>query len=115
MPGAQRTEPERGQASVELLGALPAVLLALLIAWQLALAGHAGWLAGNAARAGARATAVGADAEDAARSALPQSMRRGLRVTSGDDSVVVRLRIPIVLPGWRSPLRIGASAGVPGR
>ena len=44
-PGAQEREPERGQASVELLGALPAVLLVALAAWQLVLAGQAAWLA----------------------------------------------------------------------
>ena len=58
---AQRTESERGQASVELLGVLPALLLVVLVAWQFALAGHAAWLAGNAARVAARAGAVGAD------------------------------------------------------
>ena len=53
--GAQRTESQRGQASVELLGVLPAVLLAALAAWQIVLAGHTAWLAGNAARVAARA------------------------------------------------------------
>jgi pilus assembly protein CpaE len=54
-------EDERGQASVELLGALPAALLVAAIGWQLLLAGQASWLAGNAARVAARAAAVGED------------------------------------------------------
>jgi hypothetical protein len=111
--GAQRTEPERGQASVELLGALPAVLLVVLAAWQLILAGQASWLAGNAARVGARAEAVGADPEGAARSALPSYLRRGLRVSRRDGAVTVRVRLPIVMREWGSPLRIGATAGLP--
>ena len=108
-------EPERGQASVELLGALPAVLLVMLAAWQLILAGQASWLAGNAARVGARAEAVGADPESAARSALPAHLRRGLRVSQRDGAVTVRVRLPIVRQRWGSPLRIGATAGLPHR
>lgn len=106
-------EPERGQASVELLGALPAVLLVVLAAWQLILAGQASWLAGNAARVGARADAVGADPEVAARSALPAYLRHGLRVSRRDGAVTVRVRLPIVMREWGSPLRIEAIAGLP--
>ena len=113
--GAQRKDPERGQASVELLGALPALLLVALAAWQLMLAGEASWLAGNAARVGARAEAVGADPEAAVRSALPAHLRHGLRVSRRDGAVTVRVRLPIVMHGWGSPLRIGATAGLPGR
>ncbi|MEX2253090.1 MAG: TadE/TadG family type IV pilus assembly protein, partial [Thermoleophilaceae bacterium] len=58
---------ETGQASVELLGAIPAVLLVGALVWQLALAGHALWLCANAARAGARAEAVGRSGKWAAR------------------------------------------------
>jgi pilus assembly protein CpaE len=114
--GAQRTDSDRGQASIELLGALPAVLLAALVAWQLVLAGHAAWLAGNAARVGARAQAVGRDPQAAARSALPAHLRRGMRVSAtGGDRVTVHVRVPVVSRAWSSPLRIGAGAGLPGR
>ena len=65
---------ERGQASVELVAALPLVLLAGLLAWQLALAGHTAWECAHAARAAARADAVGRSAEAAARSAVPRSL-----------------------------------------
>jgi hypothetical protein len=44
-----------GQASVEMVAALPFVLLVGLVAWQLALAGHTAWLTANAARVAARA------------------------------------------------------------
>ena len=114
--GAQRTDTDRGQASVELLGVLPAVLLVVVAAWQLALAGHASWLAGNAARVGARAQVVGDDPTAAARSALPAHLRRGLRVTTSDaGQVTVRVRMPLVLRSWSAPVRIGASAALPAR
>ena len=111
-----RTHPpwpsgERGQASVELLGAVPAVLLIGLLAWQLALAGQAAWLCANAARAAARAEAVGRDGPAAARSALPESMERGLEVKStAAGAVRVRLRVPLLLRAWQSPVSVAATA-----
>jgi hypothetical protein len=112
--GAQRTESQRGQASIELLGVLPAVLLAALAAWQIVLAGHTAWLAGNAARVAARAEAVGRDPDDAARGALPSHLRRGLVVKGrGDGRIDVRVRVPIVVQGGTSPVRVAASASLP--
>ena len=61
----------RGQASVELVAALPALLLAALVALQLLAAGYALTLADGAAEAGALALASGGSAADAARGALP--------------------------------------------
>lgn len=107
---AQRTESERGQASVELLGTLPAALLVAALAWQIVLAGHATWLAGNAARVAARAQAVGADPEAAARGALPTYLRRHLVVEPRGDRVRVEVRPPLVLERWSAPLKVGASA-----
>jgi hypothetical protein len=110
LAGVRSLRHQRGQASVELVATVPAVLLVGLIAWQLALAGHAAWLCANAARVGARAELVGRDAEEAARSALPRSLERGLRVDADGGRVRVRLRIPLVVRSWRSPLTVGASA-----
>src|SRR5688500_9718862 len=111
---AHGTDSERGQASVELLGTLPAALLVVLVAWQLVLAGQATWLAGNAARVAARAQAVGADPGAAARSALPRHLRRRLEVESGGAGgrVEVRVRLPLLLRRWGSPFEIGASAAM---
>jgi pilus assembly protein CpaE len=114
--GAHRTESERGQAAVELLGVLPAVLLAALAAWQIVLAGHTLWLAGNAARVAARAEAVGRDPLAAARTALPEHLRRGAIVRDrGGGRVDVRVRLPIVVRTAESPLRVRASAVLPQR
>src|SRR5919197_1380170 len=88
---------QRGQASVELVAALPAALLAGLVAWQLALLGHAAWLSAHAARAAARADAVGRSPARAARSALPRSLERGLRVERSGRQVRVRVRVPLLL------------------
>jgi pilus assembly protein CpaE len=104
---------ERGQASVEFVAVLPAVVLVALIVWQLALAGQTAWLAANAARVGARAAAVGQDARAAARSSLPDSLEHDLKVTRGDDGVVrVGVRVPILVRAWSSPLVVSARAGL---
>jgi hypothetical protein len=100
---------ESGQASVELVAVVPFVVLAALAAWQIALAGHTLWLTAGAARAAARADTVGASPERAARSALPDSMERGLsveRIRAG--GVRVRVRMPLLLRRWRSPVEMPA-------
>jgi hypothetical protein len=88
---------EEGTASVELVAAVPFLLLAVLVAAQLALAGQALWSAGIAARAGARAAVVGGDAVAAARRALPPPLRGDARVSDA-DGVAVEVRIPRLLP-----------------
>ena len=89
---------EEGTASIELIATVPLLLLGVLVAAQVGLAGQALWSAGVAARAGARAALVGADATVAARRALPPSLRSGARV-SKSDGISVRVAIPHLLPG----------------
>jgi hypothetical protein len=104
-------ERERGQASVELLGTVPAVLLIAALVWQLALAGQTAWLCANAARAAARAEAVGRDGAAAARSALPHSLERGLKVDAAEGGAVrVRMRMPLLVRDWQSPVTVAATA-----
>ena len=91
---------------------LPAALLVVLAAWQVALTGQALWLSGNAARVAARAQAVGRDPAEAARSALPAHLRRGLVVRDADGGVVVRVAVPLLLGPWRAPVRVGATASL---
>ncbi len=99
---------EDGTASIEMVAVVPFLLLAVLVAAQVGLAGAALWSAGIAARAGARAELVGEDAETAARQALPRAMRGGAEV-SADDVVSVRVGIPKLLPGLPR-LTVGAKA-----
>ena len=111
---AQPLRSERGQASVELIGVVPLVLLAALVAWQLALVGQALWLTAQAARVAARAEAVGRDPAAAARSALPRALERGLvvrRRTRG--GVEVRLGVPLLLGHGRVGMSASASFGGP--
>jgi hypothetical protein len=101
---------EEGQAAVELVALLPVLAVLLAGAWQAALAGHAVWGATTAARAAARAHAVGADPRQAARTHLPGSLERGLRVrTEAGGDVRVSVRIPS-LPGLPSPGHAHAGA-----
>jgi len=109
---APGTDTERGQASVELLGSLPAALLAVAVAWELVLAGHACWSVANAARVAARSAAVGRDARAGARSALPSYLERKLSVTRNGDRVRVRVRVPLLVGSIDTPLTVGATASM---
>jgi len=93
---------QAGQAGVELVGVLPLVVALCAVVWQLALAGHAAWAVSSAARAAARAHAIGTDPRAAARGALPTGLERRLRVReAGADGVRVAVRIPTVVPALR--------------
>jgi TadE-like protein len=100
-----------GQATVELVALLPCLVAVVAAAWQLVLAGDAKWSAATAARAAARAAAVGGDAEAAARRHVPARLERGLRVTqAGQGRVGVSLQVPPVIHGIQ-PGRVRAEAG----
>lgn len=87
-----------GQAAVELCALLPIVGLLALGAWQIVVCGQAVWGAGAAARAAARAHAVGADGRVAARRALTDGLERGLEVEEeSDGKVAVAVRVPLVV------------------
>jgi hypothetical protein len=101
-----------GQASVELVGAMPWLLLAGLIAWQLAVVGQTAWLCANAARVAARADLVERSPGQAARSALPRALERGLRVRRQGSAVRVAVQLPILLRRWRTPVRISARSSL---
>lgn len=106
----QAAHGEEGTASVELVAVVPFLLLAVLAAAQIALAGQALWSASVAARAGARAAAVGGDAAAAARSALPPSMRREAKVKD-EGEVSVQVAVPRLIPPL-PVVRVGASSGL---
>jgi hypothetical protein len=104
---------QAGQASVELVAMLPVVLLVGTVAWQLALTGHTAWLTAHAARAAARADAVGRGPREAARSALPRSLEDELEVERlGRGGVRVSVRVPLLLRGWDAPLRVAAASSL---
>jgi len=86
---------------------LPFLIVATLVAAQLAIAGASLWSASLAARAGARASLVGGRPDSVARAALPHVLRDGARVGARPDGVTVEVRLPALLPGM-PPMGIGA-------
>jgi hypothetical protein len=95
---------------VELLAAVPLVLLAGAVALQLLVAGYALTLADGAAEAGALALAAGRPVGPATRGSLPgwASGRTAISVMGGE--VTVRLSPPALLPGLGGRLDVVSSA-----
>ena len=87
---------EQGQATVELLGVVPALLAIGLVVWQLILVGHTAWVSAHAARAAARADLVGEDAAEAAGSVLPRGLGPGVEVET-DGAGRARVQVPVPL------------------
>lgn len=101
---------ERGQATVELVAALPALLLAALVALQLLVAGYALTLADGAAEAGALALASGGSGAEAARAALPGWAEDDVSVAVEGDRVSVRVRPPSPIEALSERLAVSSSA-----
>jgi hypothetical protein len=95
---------------VELLAAIPLLLLAGAIALQLFAAGYALTLADGAAEAGALALASGKPATEAARGALPGWARGDATVSVSGGEVDVRLRPPVLIPALADRLVVSSSA-----
>ena len=91
---------EQGQSSVELVAALPFVLLIGALLWQCA------------ARAGARAEVVDGDVRAAVRSVLPDGLEHGLEVERRGGRVRVSVELPLLLHRWRLPVAVGATASL---
>ncbi|MBN8868542.1 MAG: hypothetical protein J0H66_01515 [Solirubrobacterales bacterium] len=106
---ARRAGSERGSVSLELIGSLPILLLSILVAAQLVIAGAALWSAGLAARAGARAVLTGREPRTAAEHALPGVLQGGLKV-SQEDGVRVGVRVPALIPGLPETHVYGSSS-----
>jgi hypothetical protein len=103
---------ERGQASVELVGALPALIVLGLVLLQLLAVGYSSVLAGGAAEAGALALAGGSDARSAVKEALPGWSEAGARVQVRADAVRVRLRPPSPIAAVARRFEVTADAAV---
>lgn len=87
-------ERDAGQASVELLAAVPALALAALVCLQLLAAGYSMTLADGAAEAGALALASGLPASPAVEEALPGWARDRVDLDREGGRLTVRLRPP---------------------
>jgi pilus assembly protein CpaE len=93
-----------GQASIELIGMLPLLLLAALAGWQLLLGAFTATSAQDAARTASRAASLGQDPAAAAQRAISSYLRSGTTATidSNGETVTVRVKVPIVFPGLTS-------------
>jgi hypothetical protein len=103
---------ERGQASVELLGSLPVLLVLALGAFQLLAVGYAKVQAGSAAEAAALALVAGGDPRSAARESLPGWSRAHARFEREGGTVQVSVRPPSPLARLSRALEVEAEAAV---
>jgi hypothetical protein len=101
-----------GQATLEVIGLVPAAVAVGLALLQLLAVGYASVLAGSAAEAGALALAAGADAREGVKEALPGWSRARTRVAVNGGEVQVRLRPPAVLRALGERLEVTAEASV---
>ncbi|KFG73954.1 TadE/TadG family type IV pilus assembly protein [Streptomyces mutabilis] len=113
---------DSGQVTVEFLGMLPAIIVTLVVLWQLVLVGYTFTLAGNAADEAVRAaTAAERGArqgacEEAGRDKLPGAWEGGAGVDCGTAggfvTADVEIRVPILFPGTVSfPFDVRGHAG----
>jgi hypothetical protein len=102
----------RGQASVELIAGVPALLLAGVVALQLLAVGYSLTLADGAAEAGALAVAVGRPAKPAVQEALPGWAENRVAVDVDGGEVSVRLRPPAPLAGLSERLAVTSTSWV---
>lgn len=104
---------EGGQATVEMLSALPILILAGLLIWQMCLVGIVLTSAQNAARTGARVQSRGGDGQAAATNSLRAAFRKGSDITAAGDTVRVKVNVPLLVPGLNLPLHFVESASIP--
>jgi hypothetical protein len=97
---------------VELVAALPALLVLALVVFQLLAVGYAAVLAGDAAEAGALALAGGADARAASRGAVPGWSRARMTVVVREGAVRVAMQPPSVLAVVARRLEVHATAAL---
>ena len=109
-----RGDHHHGQASIELLAALPLVLVLGLVALQLLAVGYAKVQAGTAAEAAALALVAGGDPEAAARESLPGWSQAGADIAVRGGRVEVSLEPPSPLRALRRRLQVRADAAVEG-
>lgn len=109
---AGRRLAEAGQATVETVALIPAIVAVALGALQLLAVGYASVLAGTAAEAGALALAAGADPRTAVKESLPGWSDARARVAVRGGRVEVRLRPPAPLRALSERLEVTAGAAV---
>jgi hypothetical protein len=102
----------RGQATIEMIALVPALLAVGAALMQLLAVGYASVLAGGAAEAGALALAGGGDPRAAVREALPGWTEARARIGVEGGRVEIRLRPPSPLHALAEQLEVSAAAQV---
>jgi hypothetical protein len=110
--GLRRGGDQAGQASVELLAAVPLVIVVAVLCLQLLATGYALTLADGAVEAGAIALASDLPAEPAVEAALPGWARDRVELDRTGGRLVVRLRPPSPLAAVGRALEVTSSAWV---
>ena len=101
---------ESGQASVEAIAGIAALLLTAAVCFQLLAAGYSSTLADGAAEAGAVALVQGKPVDAAVRKALPDWARSRYSVSRFGGRVEVRLRPPALVSSLGDRLELTSSA-----
>jgi hypothetical protein len=101
-----------GQASLELLAGIPALVLTGLVALQLLATGYSLTLADGAAQAGSMALAAGKPARPAVRDALPGWAQARTHVRVHGGRLTVRLEPPSPLTAIARHLAVTSSTWV---
>src|SRR3954467_15522443 len=107
-----RFAAEHGQASLELLAGIPALVLAGLVALQLLATGYSLTLADGAAEAGAMPPAAGNPGGPAVRDALPGWARGRSDVDVDGGRLTVHLQPPSPLSAVAQELAVSSSTWV---
>lgn len=113
MSALRRLGEERGAASVELVGALPFLVVVAALVWQLQVTVAASNAVANAARTAARVQSLGGDPVRAAQAALPPRQRATARIRVRGDRVSISTRTPIVSSSYTFDYVVSAEAEIP--
>lgn len=108
--GRPGTGGSSGQATVEAVVGIGALMLAGLLCFQLMAAGYTATIADGAAAAGAVALVRGEPVEPAVREALPGWARDRVSVSRAGSMVRIRLRPPAIFPSMSDALEVSAEA-----
>ncbi len=112
-----RLRDESGQASAELMGMIWWLVLVTVIVWQICLVAWTYTQVSNAARTASRVEGRGGDGEKAAKNALSKPLQKTIeKIDVNGEKAVVKVRMPIVLPGVMTTEKLTATrtAELPG-
>jgi hypothetical protein len=111
MSGSTSIFDRAGQATVEAVAGIAALMLTALLCFQLLAAGYSVTIADGAAEAGAVALIRGEPVEPAVREALPGWAKNRVSVSRIGSRVRVKLRPPALFSSMADKLAISAEAG----